>query len=473
MRAALLISGYLRSFDVNINNIKNKILNNLDSCDVYIHITLNEKQEDKYLNNYEIEKALEQIKNILNPKNIIIENNSFFEQNLQKNNIFNLWNKFYKLNMLKKANEEIFGTYDIVIKTRPDLCLLNEINFSNCLEQKIYIPKDTKLDKNKLKNISDNYICDTFAFGPSHLMDKYFIDYEKLHILTDMYGNISETLLYHHLQTENIPYNIFNIDYAILLSKCNIFGICGDSGSGKSTLANILKKFFSNSFLLEGDRYHKWERNDSKWKEYTHLNPEANYIAKMSSDIFDLKIGKNIYQVDYDHKNGKFTERELIESSENIIVCGLHSLYVDNPKLYDIKIYMDTEEELKHKWKIERDVNKRDYSLEKILKQIEDRKNDYYKFIVPQKSKSDIIIKFFETNKELRLKLSIQKKYPIDLILDILNKNKINFIFDTDLNFNNFTFMEYQKNNLLGNEIIKLNDYYEYIIFFILNLNKE
>lgn len=43
MNVALIISGYLRSFDLNLGNIRDKIINKFDTVDVYIHITKNER----------------------------------------------------------------------------------------------------------------------------------------------------------------------------------------------------------------------------------------------------------------------------------------------------------------------------------------------------------------------------------------------------------------------------------------------
>ena len=43
---------------------------------------------------------------------------------------------------------------------------------------------------------------------------------------------------------------------------------------------------------MECDRYHKWDRHDTNWNNYTHLNPDANYITKMCDDVFDLKFGR-------------------------------------------------------------------------------------------------------------------------------------------------------------------------------------
>jgi hypothetical protein len=50
LRVALLISGYLRSLQLNLENIKEKILGDINQVDVYLHITENEETEDKYLN---------------------------------------------------------------------------------------------------------------------------------------------------------------------------------------------------------------------------------------------------------------------------------------------------------------------------------------------------------------------------------------------------------------------------------------
>ena len=54
--------------------------------------------------------------------------------------------------------------------------------------------------------------------------------------------------------------------------------------------------------------------------------------------------------------------------------------------LYNLKIFVDTNEYLKIKWKIQRDVNERGYTLEKVLNQIKDRQDDYLKYIYPQRN---------------------------------------------------------------------------------------
>ena len=261
-------------------------------------------------------------------------------------------------------------------------------------EGQIYIPSDSKMDKSKLNNKDDPYLCDIIAYGPPHLMDKYFDIYRELDTLIPKYGSVNETLLYHHITNNQIPYQLIDIKYIVILSQVNTIAITGDSGCGKTNLSNILKRLFDNSFILECDRYHKWERNDEKWKTITHLNPEANYITKMNNDVFDLKLGRNIYQVDYDHKTGKFTDKQLIENKENIIVCGLHTLYITD-NIIDLKIFIEATDSVRIPWKIKRDIAKRGYTIERILKQIEDRKSDYDNFILPQRANADIVISFY------------------------------------------------------------------------------
>jgi uridine kinase len=283
---------------------------------------------------------------------------------------------------------------------------------------------------------------------------------------------VSETILYNYLNDNKIEYELINVKLSVLLSECNVFAICGDSGSGKTTLGNLLKKFFKNSFLLECDRYHKWERNDDNWNKYTHLNPEANFISKMEEDIFNLKIGNRVYQVDYNHSLGKFTEYQEIIPSENTIVCGLHPLYTKNENIYNLKIFVDTDDELKKIWKINRDVNERGYSLDKVLSQIESRKKDFNEYILPQKNKSDIIINFFQSSEGgISLKIYINKNFDIQNILINFSKLNIPFKVSEESNLSLIIFEKYFFCEIWGSSNYPyFNNFYDYIIFIIMKI---
>lgn len=195
MKVALLISGYLRSYKNNISYIQDEIIKNFDNVDTYIHITKNENKEDKYLNFIDEENDVKNIVSILNPKSLIIENN------ININILKNQWSKLYKLNQLKITNEISENKkYDLVIRYRFDLRIKTHHIFNNIESNIVYIPKDSKIDKSKLQDPNDNYICDALAFGTSEIMDKYFDIFKYL----NDYGTISETTLYHYLDRKSV-----------------------------------------------------------------------------------------------------------------------------------------------------------------------------------------------------------------------------------------------------------------------------
>jgi len=485
MRAALLISGYLRSFRFNVPEIRKKILEKFDSVDIYIHITKDESINDRYYNDVNENEDILFITKELSPVTILYEDDIARSGDRERDSLINNWLKYYKLNSIKKINEQSLGKYDIVIKHRPDLSITSDEIFTDCLKRDtVYLPKETVIDKCKLANPTDPSLCDIFAYGTSESMDAYFNLYNHIEDLIEKHGTVSETLLYYYLN-KFINYEETDIEYTVILSVCNVFAICGDSGSGKTTLGKILESYFKKSFTLECDRYHKWEREDSNWKRFTHLNPEANFLTKMHKDIFDLKIGKAVYQIDYDHQTGKFTDKQKISKNDNIIVCGLHSLHYENNNIYNLKIFIDTDVNLKKSWKIKRDISKRGYTLQKIAEQIESREDDYYKYIQPQRDCSDIIINFYTTEefdytnyeKDLStyLRIMVNKKYNICDMLNELSNNNIEYTLSEvhHHNFNSLTFSVYTESNILNKYNAGYGDFYDYIMFFILSLHNR
>ena len=105
MKVALLISGYLRSLNLNLDCIQEKILSKFDSVDVFLHLTKDEHTKDKYYNDIQ-QKDIDKIKNILNPLVTLEENTVSFYFDKKQNDVFNTWFKYYKLNKIKKEYEK-------------------------------------------------------------------------------------------------------------------------------------------------------------------------------------------------------------------------------------------------------------------------------------------------------------------------------------------------------------------------------
>lgn len=182
--------------------------------------------------------------------------------------------------------------------------------------------------------------------------------------------------------------------------------ICGDSASGKSRLANMVA-FLYYATLLECDRYHKWDRHDPHWQQYTQLNPEANDLALLEQDIRDLKNGHTLYRREYDHETGMFTAPKAIFPEKNIVVCGLHTLMCD-PSLFDFTIFMDTDADLKLNWKLKRDTEDRGYTLDQVMKQIQSRYGEYEKYIEPLRARADVVIERSISSR----KIIVQRERP-------------------------------------------------------------
>lgn len=202
-------------------------------------------------------------------------------------------------------------------------------------------------------------------------------------------------------------------------------GISGDSGTGKSELLSNLEDTLGITKILhiEGDGDHRWERGSDDWEYYTHLDPRANFLYRQADDIRILRAGSKVSRVDYNHSTGKFTAPKIIKPKPYIILCGLHSLFL--PQLretLDLKIYMDTDETLRRFWKIKRDISKRGYNVENIIKQIEKRIPDAKKYIYPQKKYANFIISYFDPN----LREGMDLSYDVSLCLKVTISININ-----------------------------------------------
>lgn len=464
MRIALLISGFLRSFDKNYDKLEDFVKKY--APEIFVYLSKNEEFVDKYKNS---EWNVKKIQELCNPVYVICENDEVIDNETKSQKIQKMWYKRYVVNKLKLCREELMGfKYDIVIVWRPDIYLtenfvnvfdffINQINNNN-----IFIPNTYNeaynIGKHKITDLNE-HINDCIAIGTSKVMDTYCELYSHMYKYTDTYHN-STSILCKYLANNNISVQHFDLKYKLILSQCNVIGIAGDSGCGKSYISKLFSELFGyDSLRLECDRYHKWERNNNNWETYTHLNPYANDLDTYSSDLLSLKFGHDIFQVDYDHDTGKFTQPEHIKSKNNVVVCGLHTLFNETSnKLINLKIFLDPQEELRVFWKIKRDIVERGYNYNSVINKIEERKKDK-KYIQSQRENSDLIISFKTyddvsniniknmINPQLYLCVYISKHINITKLIDFLMFVKYSFKYNciddakySTLEFNNESF---------------------------------
>lgn len=186
---------------------------------------------------------------------------------------------------------------------------------------------------------------------------------------------------------------------AKMMNKPLLIGITGGTGSGKSTVAKSICESLpkQNVVIIEQDSY---------YKDQSHLTPEerikTNYDHPFAFDtellISHLKIlidNKPIEKPLYDftvHNRRKETQK--IEPKDVIILEGI--LVLDSPeirKLLDIKIFVDTDADVRIIRRIVRDMKERGRSLDSVIKQYMDVvKPMHNEFIEPTKRYADIII---------------------------------------------------------------------------------
>jgi uridine kinase len=183
-------------------------------------------------------------------------------------------------------------------------------------------------------------------------------------------------------------------DFFRLSRKPFVIGVAGDSGAGKDTFANAISVLFGSHSIatISGDDYHLWDRHQPMWQVMTHINPAANDLEVFAKNLISLTDGKSIQTSHYNHETGKMSRPFTVRSNDIIIASGLHALYLPILReCYDLSIYLDIDEDLRTHFKIQRDVNIRGYTIERVLNSLNKRKTDSEKFIKPQIAHADLI----------------------------------------------------------------------------------
>lgn len=202
------------------------------------------------------------------------------------------------------------------------------------------------------------------------------------------------------------------------MSQRFIICISGESGVGKSTIAKIISLYYkNNTTTISSDDLHKWIRTDIHWNTFTHLNPEANNLELGDIHLKELSLNKSIYRSVYNHKTGYFEPPIKIEPKSIIINEGLHAFFTEESKnIANLKIYIDTSEDLTTHWKIIRDVEERGYKYSDVLETINKRKIDGKIVRDQQISCADVIISVNSINK---IKFLGSRDEKIDLSITI------------------------------------------------------
>lgn len=177
-----------------------------------------------------------------------------------------------------------------------------------------------------------------------------------------------------------------------------VIGIAGGTGSGKTTLTHKIKEVFQDDVVVLSHDYYYKSNDEIAFEERTKLNydhPNAFDTDLLIEQLKQLKQGKAIFHPVYSFVEHTRLE-ECIETkpAKVIIIEGI--LIFENKELcdlMDIKVFVDTDADLRIIRRLLRDVQERGRDLDSVVNQyIGTVKPMHEQFVDPSKKQADIII---------------------------------------------------------------------------------
>lgn len=177
-----------------------------------------------------------------------------------------------------------------------------------------------------------------------------------------------------------------------------IIGIAGGSGSGKTTLTYKIKEAFEDKVVVLSHDYYYKANSDLSYEERTKLNydhPNAFDTDLLIEHVKTLKSGKAIQHPVYSFvEHTRLDEVVEVQPAKVVIVEGI--LIFENKELcdlMDIKVFVDTDSDVRIVRRLLRDVKERGRDIDSVIDQyLNTVKPMHEQFVDPSKKRADIII---------------------------------------------------------------------------------
>ena len=177
-----------------------------------------------------------------------------------------------------------------------------------------------------------------------------------------------------------------------------VLGIAGGTGSGKTTLMkNIIERFGDVVTVLSHDNYYR-RRDELTYEQRCLINydePAALETELMAAHLDKLRHGEAIDCPVYDFTQHNRSDETVRIVPKNVIIVEGILIFENEPlrELMDIKIFVDTDADVRLCRRIKRDVNKRGRTLESVLQQYQTTvKPMHEKYVEPSKRYADIVV---------------------------------------------------------------------------------
>ena len=178
-----------------------------------------------------------------------------------------------------------------------------------------------------------------------------------------------------------------------------IIGLGGGSGSGKTTIARSIVEAIGpdNVALIQHDAYYH-DQTDLPMEERVKVNydhPDSFETSLLVAHLRELRAGRPIERPIYDFTvYNRLRETVRVEPQPAVIVEGILVLYEPELRdLMDLKIYVDTDPDLRILRRLERDLKERGRSFDSVHDQyLATVRPMHLQFVEPSKRYADIVI---------------------------------------------------------------------------------
>ncbi len=186
-------------------------------------------------------------------------------------------------------------------------------------------------------------------------------------------------------------------DFTSMSPRPVILGVVGDSAAGKTTITRGLVRALGEDHVAHicTDDYHRYDRRRRAELGITPLHPDCNHLDILAQHLAHLRRGEAVLKPVYRHHDGTFAAPVHVRPGRFTVIEGLLGYYLPEMlDVYDVRVYLNPPEDLRRRWKVQRDCSRRGYTTDQVLAELDRREPDSEAFIRPQRRYADMLISF-------------------------------------------------------------------------------